>query len=63
MVYCDNDKCSHNRSGICSMTDIYLVDVLCVSRRKKEPEEDYTKLMRQAEPIGFRRGNKWVQTK
>lgn len=63
MVYCDNDKCDHNRSGICSMADIYLVDILCVSRRKKEPEEDYAELMRQAEPIGYRRGNKWVKTR
>lgn len=63
MIYCDNSKCAHNQDGICQLTDISMVDALCVSRKKREPDIDYVELMRQSEPIGYRRGNKWVKTK
>lgn len=61
MVYCNNDRCEHyNINGFCNLDDTYIDDDSCVSRRKKEQEENYKELMRQSDPRGHKRGGKWV---
>jgi hypothetical protein len=60
MTTCNNYQCEHNEAGMCKLKDRSIVDCVCVSRRKIEPEEDYKSLMRQSDPKGHRRRGKWV---
>lgn len=63
MIYCDNSNCTNNKGGTCQLDDISMVDAICVSRKKREPDIDYIGLMRQSEPLGYRRRSKWVKSK
>lgn len=60
MVTCDNRNCEHNQNKICQLKDISIVDVTCVSRRKKETGINYQSLMKNSEPTGRKRNGKWV---
>lgn len=61
MVYCNNDKCDHhNEKGFCNLINTYVDIDSCVSRRKKEQQENYTELMKSSKPKGYKRNGKWV---
>jgi len=62
MVICNNDKCEHNGNkvkGICDLDDTYIDDDSCVSRRKKQQEENYNGLMSKNNPNCHSSGGKY----
>ncbi len=59
MTTCDNSRCEHNNGGICKLANKSIVDCMCVSRRKKQQEEDYAKLMRVDKPNCHSSGGKY----
>ena len=61
MITCNNNCCEHNQNNICKLDNISIVDCSCVSRRKMQPDDNYGELMRASDPIGFKRGGKWVR--
>lgn len=45
MVHCNNDKCLYHAEEGCTLHDVYCVDGLCVSSRRKPQQENYERLM------------------
>ena len=63
MVICNNRQCEHNGNklkGVCDLDDTYIDNDSCVSRRKKQQEENYTELMKSSKPLDFTKCNKDV---
>lgn len=45
MVHCNNDKCRYCGEQGCDLKDVYYIDRLCVSFRRKPRQENYEALM------------------
>ena len=62
LLHCNNKKCRYNdnQALLCGATDIHYVDRLCITFKRKPDEENYRALMRESEPVGYKRGGKWV---
>ena len=62
MVYCNNDRCEHNGNnvkGVCDLDDTYIDVDSCVSRRKKEQEDNYKAFMQVQSSNCLRNGGKF----
>lgn len=63
-LYCNAAcKFNDNPDGLCTISQAFIVARRCITFHKRPREEDYANLMKQSEPVGYRRGNKWVKTK
>ena len=45
MVHCNNDKCMYQTNEGCELHDVYYIERLCVSFRRKPRQENYEALM------------------
>lgn len=59
MINCDNSRCEHNQSKICKLNNISIIDDLCVSRRRKPPDENYSSMMQTFNPNCRKDGRKY----
>lgn len=60
MDYCNDIECEYYKQGVCVSVDRYhSTDRFCITGRRK-PKDEMRELMRESEPIGFKRGGKYV---